>query len=254
MVAVSAEGIGPRLPALDGPPIGFGHRGAMAGAPENTIESFELALNLGATGVESDVWTTADGVPVLDHDGRVGRRPRRSKIATVPRSDLPDHIPTLAELFALTDPSYPISLDVKDPDAFQSVIETARQAGPGREEHLWLCHPDLGMLTSWRPSTTARLINSIRMDGLPDGLERRAAELADLQIDGLNLHHKEWTGGRVTLLHRFGLLALGWGTVHEREMAELIDAGIDAVYSDHVDRMMAVIVEFYGPTGPTGAP
>ena len=49
----------------------FGHRGARAHAPENTLESFALALRLGATGLESDVWLTADGVPVLDHDGVV---------------------------------------------------------------------------------------------------------------------------------------------------------------------------------------
>ena len=36
--------------------------------PENTIEAFELALRLGASGLESDVWITADGVAVLDAD------------------------------------------------------------------------------------------------------------------------------------------------------------------------------------------
>lgn len=51
--------------------IGFAHRGARAYAPENTLEAFALALKLGADGLESDVWLTADGVPVLDHDGSV---------------------------------------------------------------------------------------------------------------------------------------------------------------------------------------
>ena len=56
------------------PPIGFAHRGARAHAPENTLEAFALALRLGATGLESDAWLTADGEVVLDHDGvvRVG--------------------------------------------------------------------------------------------------------------------------------------------------------------------------------------
>ena len=67
-----------RLPSLR-PPIGFAHRGAKANAPENTIEAFELAVRLGATGIESDVWMTSDGVAVLDHDGVVGRRPRRRR-------------------------------------------------------------------------------------------------------------------------------------------------------------------------------
>ena len=58
-----------RLPSLLAPPITFAHRGARANAPDNTIEAFQLALDLGAGGLESDVWLTRDGVPVLDHDG-----------------------------------------------------------------------------------------------------------------------------------------------------------------------------------------
>ena len=54
-----------RQPRLRSEPIGFAHRGASAHAPENTLEAFELAVRLGAGGLESDVWLTADGVPVL---------------------------------------------------------------------------------------------------------------------------------------------------------------------------------------------
>ncbi len=244
------ERVSPRLPALYGPPLGFGHRGARAQAPENTIESFRLAVELGATGVESDVWLTADGIPVLDHDGRFGPRLRRRAIADTPRDHLPDHIPTLADLYETVGPAYAISLDIKDPVAFGPVVEAARRFDDGAEANLWLCHPDLSLLTSWRPRTEARLINSTRLKNLPHGLERRAAELEQRGVDGLSLPHGEWSGGRVTLLHRFGLLALAWGIDYEREAAEVIDAGIDALYSDHVDRMMAVILEYYGGDDP----
>lgn len=238
--------VSPRLPTLDGPPIGFGHRGAMAEAPENTIESFQLALDLGATGVESDVWITADGIPVLDHDGRVGPRLRRRPIASLPRASLPPHIPALRDLYDVVGPAFPVSLDVKDPTAFQPVLDTVRSIATDAERHLWLCHADLDLLTDWRPRTSATLVNSVRLGSLSGGLERRAAELEQRGIDGLNLFHKEWSGGRITLLHRFGRLALGWGPVYPREIAELVDAGIDAVYADHIDRMMAVIHEYHG--------
>jgi Aerobic-type carbon monoxide dehydrogenase, middle subunit CoxM/CutM homologs len=77
----------------------FAHRGARAHAPENTIEAFELALKLGATGLESDVWLTADGEVVLDHDGEVKRgRLRKVPIGRLRRDELPEHIPTLSEL------------------------------------------------------------------------------------------------------------------------------------------------------------
>ena len=95
----------------------FAHRGARAHAPENTIEAFRLALRLGATGLESDVWVTADDVVVLDHDGVVGRV-RKRPIRSMTRAELPDHIPTLEELYRACGTALPLTLDVKDPMAF----------------------------------------------------------------------------------------------------------------------------------------
>ena len=77
-VLPSSDVVQQRLPSLLDRPIAFAHRGARAHARENTLEAFALGLRLGATGLESDVWLTADGVPVLDHDGvvQLGRRKR----------------------------------------------------------------------------------------------------------------------------------------------------------------------------------
>ena len=46
----------------------FAHRGASALAPENSMEAFLLALELGAGGLEFDAQLTADGIPVVLHD------------------------------------------------------------------------------------------------------------------------------------------------------------------------------------------
>jgi glycerophosphoryl diester phosphodiesterase len=51
-----------------------GHRGARGLKPENTLPSFEAALDVGVTAVETDVRLTADGVPVLFHDRRLTPR------------------------------------------------------------------------------------------------------------------------------------------------------------------------------------
>lgn len=48
--------------------INFAHRGANGYRPENTMVAFEYAITLGATGIETDVQLTSDGVPVLIHD------------------------------------------------------------------------------------------------------------------------------------------------------------------------------------------
>jgi glycerophosphoryl diester phosphodiesterase len=227
-----------RLPSLR-PPIGFAHRGARAHAPENTLEAFALALRLGARGLESDVWLTADGEAVLDHDGVVRAGLRRRRIHEVDRAALPEHIPTLAELYDACGTEFELSLDVKDPDALERVIAVAGAAGGEAVGRLWLCHHDWKLVESWRRAAgDAHLVDSTRLDRIREGVERRAASLAAAGIDAINLHHSEWTGGLTALVHRFEVLAFGWDAQFERVLRGLLDVGIDAVYSDHVDVMV----------------
>lgn len=229
----------PPLASLRRPPLGFAHRGASAHAPENTLDAFVLALRLGATGLESDAWVTNDGVAVLDHDGVVGRI-RRRRMRDVPRSRLPAHVPTLAELYDAVGPSVPLSLDIKDPAAFEPVVRTAEEAGA--DAQLFVCHPDRQLLGSWRPRSDAlTLVDSTRVHKLKEGPERRAMQLRDAGIGCINLHESDWTGGLTTLFHRFGIECLGWDAQQPRVLAQLLAKGVDGVYSDHVDRMVDAI-------------
>lgn len=228
-----------RLPSIIDPPIGFGHRGARAHAQENTLESFGLALRLGATGLESDVWRTADGEVVLDHDGVVRSGIRRRAIADVARAELPDHIPTLAELYDAVGIDVPLSLDIKDPAAADGVVATARAAGGDAVDGLWLCTPVWQDAAAWKERwPDVHVVDSTRLRKIKEGTERRAATLADAGVDAVNLHWSDWNGGLTTLFHRFGLVAFGWDCQHRRQLDALIDMGIDGVYSDHVDRMV----------------
>jgi glycerophosphoryl diester phosphodiesterase len=227
------------------PPVAFAHRGARADAPENTIEAFQLALERGATGIESDVWLTADGVPVLDHDGVVGRWPARRPIAKLAHRDLPGHMPSVAELYANCGTDFELSLDLKDQAAFEPVVAAARAADSAAPGRLWLCHPDWRVAADWRHADGVRLVDSTRLRRMTEGPERRAASLAEAGIDAVNLHHTDWTGGLVTLFHRFGILCLGWDAQLPRVLDELLDMGLDAVYGDHVDRLAAALAKAY---------
>lgn len=50
-----------------------GHRGFCALYPENTLLSYEKAIDLGVDAFEFDIWLSKDKVPVLMHDGNVTR-------------------------------------------------------------------------------------------------------------------------------------------------------------------------------------
>ncbi|MCB0993738.1 MAG: glycerophosphodiester phosphodiesterase [Acidimicrobiales bacterium] len=239
-----------RLPSLR-PTIAFAHRGARAHAPENTIEAFELGLRLGASGLESDVWITREGVPILDHDGVVRRRLRKVPIASHALDELPEHIPTLGDLYDRCGVDFELSLDLKEEAAVEAVIEAALDAeqhsGEPVVSRLWLCLPDWEVLARWRERWPGvRLVNSTRLKDMGTSPERRGAQLSAAGIDCVNMHHSEWTGGLVTLFHRFELYCFGWDAQLDRIIDELVDMGIDGVFSDHVDRLNDVWMRRFG--------
>ena len=239
------RGVQQRLSSLLPSPIGFAHRGARAYLPENTIEAFGLALEQGASGLESDVWLTSDGVPVLDHDGLVRRGIGRGRpISGISRSELPDHIPALTDLTDACGSEYHLSLDLKDPGSGQRVVDVVREAAPDLLPRLWLCSPVWESLLPLRGSG-ARLVDSTRLGKIKEGPERRAATLAQHGIDAINLHHSDWNGGMVTLFHRFDRVAFGWDMQTEHLLATGLLMGLDAVYCDAPDRMMAVFAEVF---------
>ena len=222
--------------------IGFAHRGAKAYARENTLEAFSLALRLGANGLESDVWLTADGVPVLDHDGIVKGRLRSRAISDVPRAELPEHIPSIDEFLEQTPADIPVSLDIKDESAFAPVVDAYVRSRGNRGSGLYLCHPDPDFLVACRDETLAvTLVHSTRLARMKQGPERHAAVLREAGIGVVNMPYPDWTGGLVALFRRFGLQCFAWDCQHERQIAEVVRMGVDAVYSDWPDRLADVL-------------
>ncbi|MGI8812734.1 MAG: glycerophosphodiester phosphodiesterase [Pyrinomonadaceae bacterium] len=70
-------------------PLIIAHRGASAHAPENTFAAFQMAIDMGADGLEFDVRLSRDGVPVVIHDIdllRIAGRPE--KISDLSADDL----------------------------------------------------------------------------------------------------------------------------------------------------------------------
>lgn len=233
-------GVQQRLPSVLTPPIAFAHRGARSIARENTIEAFILGLRLGANGLETDAWLTADGRVVLDHDGVIRRRGRKTPISQVDSNDLPPHIPTLRQLYDSCGTDYHLSIDVKDPASFDTVVEESFGCGFDLRR-LWLCHTDASVLAQWRErDTRPRIVASCRVRSLKMSAESFCARLAEDRIDVLNMPVADWNGGLVTMAHRFGLLAFGWDAQLPRVITDGLRMGLDAVYSDHVDAMVDV--------------
>ena len=121
-------------------PAVVAHRGASARYPENTLRSFEGAIDAGADLVELDVRLTADGIPVILHDLDVSITTNGSghvhelTLAEVKRLDASKgggervEVPTLREALELLSGRIGVNIEIKnlpEEPAFDSPQEAA---------------------------------------------------------------------------------------------------------------------------------
>ena len=99
------------------------HRGANREAPENTLDAFQRAIEIGVQGIELDIQFTRDRVPVVIHDPNL--RSTRHPISSLTVDEIRDRssVPTLDEVLALVDARCELYIEIKAPAAVDAVVE-----------------------------------------------------------------------------------------------------------------------------------
>jgi glycerophosphoryl diester phosphodiesterase len=103
------------------------HRGYHFNRPENTLEAFEQAVEIGVDGIETDVRLSADGLPILFHD-RIA--PNGREVAYLTLGELSElvgySVPTLDRaLERLDDVLW--NIEVKTPSAVDVTLSLVNQ-------------------------------------------------------------------------------------------------------------------------------
>ena len=229
----------------------FGHRGASAYAPENTIEAFRLAVEEGADGVELDVQMTRDGELVVAHDETIDRVSNGSgRIADLTLKELkklrfnrthPEYgkaeIPTLGEVFELLTPTgLDINIELKN-----SLIDY-----PGLEKRV----TDLAakafdlkrvIFSSFNHASMLR-VKAID-PGLVCGLLYEASLIepweyaARLGMDALHPQYAEviTPGGNCRRAHEAGIRVHTWTVTSPEVMAAVIREKADILITNYPD-------------------
>lgn len=117
--------------------IKIGHRGASAYEPENTIRSFERAMDMGCDFVELDVRSSFDGHLVVMHDKTVDRTTdgwgdvAHKTLDHLKRLDAGggERIPTLEEVMGLAKGRAGVAIELKEEGTEKGVVETVRAHG-----------------------------------------------------------------------------------------------------------------------------
>lgn len=211
------------------------HRGASADERENTLPAFERAIEVGADYVELDVQASADGVLVVFHDLNLGRlTPLRGPLRRRRAAELREvGVPMLEEVLELTRGRIGVMAELKSAYLYRRhdlVRRTVALLGPG----------DVALSFERRAVQEAK---------------RARPELCVLQHVGFGVSIRAasayawgvgFSDGRVTAraLGRAasaGLKRLVYTVNDEARMRELVDAGVDGIFTDRPRLLRAVL-------------
>jgi glycerophosphoryl diester phosphodiesterase len=225
-------------------PIAFAHRGgATSRAQQNTLPAFARSAALGS-GIESDVWLTADGVPVLLHPPLLHRR----RVRTLQRRELPQSVPSVDELYACCGAGIDLALDMADPRAADAVVHTA--STHGAVHRLWLTYWHLPVLAQWRRRwPDVRLVYPTLLIGSGRRSTALLDRLAAIDIDAVNVFHHRLGAAIVAAAHQRGLLAFAWGTRRRSGIERAIRRGADGIFADDVGALVAAVQAAHPSSG-----
>lgn len=258
------------MPAPFAPPSGrpyvYGHRGASARAPENTLRAFALALDEGADGVELDVRLSRDGVVVVAHDPDLARvaRGRTERIADLDASALAtvdvgagERIPTLDEVLDLTlRRGARVNVEVKGdvPDRLalsRAVARLLARRAPREREALFVSSFRPEILVALR-ALGVREPLAFLYDAEHTGAARAALLRRAVRPDGLHPRHPLCTPYAIARWHRRGLFVNAWTVDSPARARALAEAGVDGVITNDPAGLLAALGAARGPAGAHG--
>lgn len=221
-------------PGANPVPLVYGHRGASADAPENTLAAFALARAQGADGVELDVRRCRDGDMALHHDAVLGDGRR---IVELTRADLPESSCTLAEALDVCEPMA-VNIEIKnvpiDPDhdpeclLADRVVALLHERG-GRDR---VIVSSFGLATVDRvraidPSIPTGLLTFVDPIG-PEAIELAARH----GHQAIHPHVATVDAAYVALAHDHGLAVNVWTVDDPDRMRELASWGVDGIVTN----------------------
>ena len=238
----------------------FAHRGASAYAPENTLEAFQLAADMGVHGVELDVHICRDGELVVAHDETVDRVSEGSGfIRDLTLKELkalrfnrthPEYadarIPTLAEVFSLLKATpLAVNIELKNscidyPDLEKRVMDlAAREFSLDRIIFSSFNHYSMQRVKALDPGQCCGLLYDAT-------LVRPWAYAQALGMDALHPMFTEVLvpGGECAAAHKAGIAVNTW-TVNEPEhLRAVFREGADIAITNYPDRALSILKEF----------
>lgn len=211
----------------------LGHRGA-AQLPENTIPSFEKALELGAHGFELDVRQTADEKLIVIHSPVVDTLAVQSnsyeQIHTLPNGF---EIPLLEEVLAKFSEKAFLDIELKVPGFEQAFVHSIRK----------YCDPTRVLVSAFHPEILTKVHELYPEIELAFIYNRTQDEKSrhNCPIDVVKPQFRLTSRELIKEIHDEGLRVIPWTVNEEAEIRRLVNLNVDGLIGDYPEKICGVI-------------
>jgi glycerophosphoryl diester phosphodiesterase len=212
------------------PPLLLGHRGARASASvaENTVASFDLAIQHGCDGFEFDVRLTGCGCAVVCHEPKV----RGITVSEAVARELSD-LPTVQDVLARFAKRAFLDIELKVPGLASQVLLALGEHPPQRGY----------VVSSFLPDVLFEL--SIRSGSIPLGMicenRKQLQRWGDLPLVYVIPEYSLITAELVQQVHQAGRMILAWTVNDKAAMLRLAEWGVDGIISDKTELLVRTL-------------
>ena len=252
--------------SISAQPLVIAHRGASAYAPENTLASFELAIDIGADAIELDLRQTKDSVLVVLHDADIDRTTNgEGNVKDFTFSELQkldagswfhkefsnQKIPSLEEVIDLLDDSTIIIIELKEgnetyPGIEERVVEIVNQNNIESQTILKSFDPNvLGRLRKIDQTIPLIYVYAVRIPWLGMIIDRGVTfdSVYDLDVEYLQPHRFFLSKSFVDDAQARGYKIISWGVNSTEAINESLEYGVDGIETDYPDKVLELIFE-----------
>jgi glycerophosphoryl diester phosphodiesterase len=222
----------------------IGHRGAKGHESENTLISFQKALNMQVDGIELDVHLSADGELMVIHDETIDRTTNGKgfvnklslrELKTFP-IDGKHQIPTLKEVFDLVNQDSFINIELKSYDAAEKVVSLIEKYVSKKN---W--HYDRFLVSSfdWNALQQVRFLN----DEIPIGvltetdLDLALAFAKFIQAKSIHPYFHLLTKENTAKIQEKGIQVYPWTINEIEDIQKIIAFNVNGIITDFPNRI-----------------
>jgi glycerophosphoryl diester phosphodiesterase len=220
------------------PFLKIGHRGAKGHKPENTLISFEKAIDFNVDGVELDVHLSLRGEIMVIHDETIDRTTNgKGFVKNFTSSELKElGIPTLIDVLDLVNRRCFINIELKGIGTAKPVVKLITHY---ISEKNWK-HTDFVVSSfDWNMLEEVRLLNpKIRIGVLTDVAVSEALAFAK-KIKAVSIHpdYALLSRENVALMQKNGFKVFSWTVNSTEDIQKIKSFNVNGIISDFPDRI-----------------